>query len=252
MLHSMRYLELVLRIKDNDKTAHFIEVSSVMFFYPLGIIDKLIEDKKAEFQPYPTHTLILFNSVSRPNVLVCYIELFSTYQYYVVLSNSYSGSNIYKFYTQKILPEKEVVFEPYRQYYKERSSILSSLNISKKELENAYKNTADSKEEAEYKLITQKQNEQRYNISLETYLDSIIDTIMIEEVDKLSNETDLSVIKNLLDNTKLFYHINENNETLFNISSFRRYYIDSVGRKVDYVDKLFNEHKKTTRRNKIL
>ncbi len=40
------------------------------------------------------------------------------------------------------------------------------------------------------------------------------------------------------------YCASENDEGSFNIDSFRRYYIDSAGRKVDYVDELCNEYKK--------
>ncbi|WP_394213275.1 HNH endonuclease [Psychrobacter piscatorii] len=242
---SREQLTSILCIHEDNKQASFTKNPSVIPFYPLSIIDKLIEDKKADFQPYPTHTLILFNSLFNPNVLVCYIDLFSTYQHYVLLSNNYSGPNIYKSYPQKILFEKESIFEPYRHYYKDRSRILSSLNITKEDLEATYRNRNGSKEDAEYRLITQRQNEQRYNINLEEYLDSIIDTIMIEEVDKLHNETDLSIVKSLFDNMNLFYCASENDERSFNIDSFRRYYIDSAGRKVDYVDEICNEYKKS-------
>ncbi|WP_201580153.1 HNH endonuclease [Psychrobacter sp. Pi2-52] len=241
-------LELVLQIEENDKTAHFTNVTSVMFFHPLGIIDKLIEDKKVEFQPYPTHSLILFNSVFSPNVLVCYVELFSTYQYYVVLSNNYSGPSIHEFYTQKILPEEEVVFEPYRQYYKDRSSILSSLNISKEELINAYLNKSDSEseEQVECKLITTKRNERRYDISLEKYLEDIIDSTIFEKIHEVDNNTDtcsLNVIKELIFNLNLFFYTDENGKDIFSIESFRQYYINNEGKKVDYIDELFSKHK---------
>ncbi|MBF2718808.1 hypothetical protein IP510_02770 [Psychrobacter sp. NG254] len=241
-------LNLVLQIEDNSNTANFKEAKSVMFFYPLGIIDKIIEDYKPKFQPYPIHTLILFNSILNPKLLVCYIELFSTYQYYVVLSDNYSGPSIYEFYTQKILPEEEVVFEPYRQYYKDRSSILSSLNISKEELINAYLNKSDSEsdEQVECKLITRKRNERRYDISLKKYLEDIIDFTVFEKIHEFDNNTDaysLNVFKELTINLNLFFHTDENGEYIFSIESFRQYYIDSEGEKVDYIDELFSKYK---------
>lgn len=234
-------LNSILYINESNKHSSFTKKPSVIPFYPLGIIDKLIEDHKADFQPYPTHTLILFNSLTNPNILICYIDLFSTYQHYVILSNNYSGPNIYEYYTQKILPEEESVFEPYRHYYKERSSILSSLNITKADIETTYRNRSrnESKEDTEYRLITQRQNEQRYKINLEEYLDNIIDTIMIEKVD----EIDIFTIEELFNNKNIFYYFDENNESFFNINSFRRYYIDSKGIKVDYAHELSVKHK---------
>ncbi|MDN5666104.1 MAG: hypothetical protein L0G41_07735 [Psychrobacter sp.] len=191
---------------------------------------------------------LLFNSILNPKLLVCYIELFSTYQYYVVLSDNYSGPSIYEFYTQKILPEEEVVFEPYRQYYKDRSSILSSLNISKEELINAFLNKSDSEseEQVECKLITRKINERRYDISLEKYLEDIIDFSVFEKIHEFDNNTDkysLNVIKELILNLNLFFNTDEHGEDVFDIESFRQYYINSEGEKVDYIDELFSKYK---------
>ena len=69
---SREQLSSIICIDEDNKHASFTKKPSVIPFYPLGIIDKLIEDHKAEFQPYPTHTLILFNSLINPKILLCY------------------------------------------------------------------------------------------------------------------------------------------------------------------------------------
>ena len=202
-----------------------------MFFYPLGIIDEIIENNKSEFHSYPMHTLILFNSISNPEMLICYIELFSTYQYYVILSDKYSGPEIYEYYTQKILPEKEVVFEPYRQYYKDRLGILSSLGISKEELNSVYsnRNSNESEEQAECKLISRKKNEQRYNVCLKNYLEDIFNYSLCEELCELNEDNikNIDTYKKIFLNKGVFYNDNE----YFNIESFRK---NGVGHLIGY------------------
>ena len=81
-----------------DGTAKRITYSSkIIPFYPMNCFDKYLEFD-APF--YLNHKLILF---SHQNYLVCYIDLYSTFQYYVVLSEQWdSSSNVYEFYVQEV------------------------------------------------------------------------------------------------------------------------------------------------------
>jgi hypothetical protein len=56
---------------------------------------------------YPSHTLILFTQrVPNTKHLFCYIDLFSTFQFYVLLNKDYSGNDIYLPYYQSTTKEE--------------------------------------------------------------------------------------------------------------------------------------------------
>lgn len=65
-------------------------------FFPLNGLDEYLE-LVLECDLY--HNLILF---SQDNLLWCYIDLFNTFQFYVLLSSSYSGNPIYESYFQYV------------------------------------------------------------------------------------------------------------------------------------------------------
>lgn len=53
---------------------------------------------------YPSHILRLYSEDNKlGRVLICYIELFSTFQFYVILNRNYAGPNIDVHYAQRIL-----------------------------------------------------------------------------------------------------------------------------------------------------
>lgn len=83
---------------NEDGTAKRITYSSkIIPFYPMNRFDEYLEFD-APF--YLNHKLILF---SHQNYLICYIDLYSTFQYYVVLSEQWdSSSNVYEFYVQEV------------------------------------------------------------------------------------------------------------------------------------------------------
>lgn len=66
----------------------------------------LIEDYVV--QKYPLHILRLYTDTTSADdcrFLVCYIELFSTFKYFVILNDDYKGSDIDKWYCQTIISE---------------------------------------------------------------------------------------------------------------------------------------------------
>ncbi len=79
---------------DNNKIEFY---PKLIPFFPLNAFDEYIELEAYRISLY--HCLILF---SHHNHLFCYVDLFNTYQYYVVLSEHYSGEEIYKPYFQVI------------------------------------------------------------------------------------------------------------------------------------------------------
>lgn len=77
----------------------------VIPFIPITLLDNAIENYKEE-QLY--HSLILFN---KKNKLWCYIELFSTFKFYVLLNDNYKGKNINESYCQ-LVEKQDRTFEP--------------------------------------------------------------------------------------------------------------------------------------------
>ncbi|MCK9639875.1 MAG: HNH endonuclease [Prolixibacteraceae bacterium] len=98
----------LLRTLDT-KAKKLINTDCILPFFPIGVFDMMIEQNRIFLERYyPSHTLILFTEQNRPDkkVLFCYIDLFSTFQFYVVLNDNYSGDDVFKTYCQKL--EKEI------------------------------------------------------------------------------------------------------------------------------------------------
>jgi hypothetical protein len=87
--------------KHNQK---FLTEANIFPFVPLGALDFVIEPCRFEIENgYPSHTLILFTeNLTDRRVLFCYIDLFSTFQYYVVLNDDYKGDEINETYYQTL------------------------------------------------------------------------------------------------------------------------------------------------------
>ncbi len=81
--------------------------TKVIPFIPTTVFDCLFEDYRYALEEgYPSHTLKLFSTKydNGTAVLYCYIDLFSTFQYYVVLNEDYKGEEVSKMYAQRLIP----------------------------------------------------------------------------------------------------------------------------------------------------
>jgi len=142
-------LILALEINEDTKQGKIKNNALAIPFYPLGIIDKLIEEQKNDFEHYPFHNLLLFTLDYDPStsngkkILICYIELFSTFQWYIVLNDKYYGDSLYEYYVQQILKKGDYIVELGRRYYKERSLILQPLGITEEYIDKKYNNRKD-------------------------------------------------------------------------------------------------------------
>jgi len=87
-----------------------IATNNIYPYFPIGNFEKAIELVKPYIDTnYPAHHLILFTEEiksSKTKLLVCYVELFSTFQYYVILNEDYNGEDIYEFYYQTVIKQK--------------------------------------------------------------------------------------------------------------------------------------------------
>lgn len=139
-------MPLILDIDKNTNEAKIQDKILAIPFYPLGVIDKLIEVQKNEFEHYPFHNIILFTIDYNPKtskgkkVLICYIELFATFQWYVVLNEEYYGDSIHEFYAQQILKKDDYIVELGRRYYKERNIWLEPLGITEEYINKKIRN----------------------------------------------------------------------------------------------------------------
>lgn len=101
-------LKSVLKIRV-DQTAD-INYSNVLIpFFPLSAFDTYFEMNRLSIeQKYPTHEIILFtqNYTNGSKKLFCYISLFSTFQYYVLLNDNYKGVDVFNTYYQTILKQE--------------------------------------------------------------------------------------------------------------------------------------------------
>lgn len=92
----------------DTRNQRIVYTNNLIPFSPIGAFDFLTEMNRLDLEPsYPTHTLILFTHPNQhgTKTLFCYIDLFSTFQHYVILSDNYPGESINKTYYQSILKQ---------------------------------------------------------------------------------------------------------------------------------------------------
>ena len=92
-----------------DGTAEIDDENAKIFpFIPASMFEFVFEDSRYKLEDgYPSHTLKVFSSTyaDGKRMLYCYIDLFSTFQYYVVLNDNYTGEEISMMYAQRIIPK---------------------------------------------------------------------------------------------------------------------------------------------------
>ncbi|SCW38315.1 hypothetical protein [Mucilaginibacter sp. NFR10] len=88
----------------DTKTNKFVDVACLVPFVGWDILNLIYDPLRLAIEPeYPTHTLILYvDKSAKSHKLVCYIDLFSTFQYYVILNNDYKGPDVHDSYYQTI------------------------------------------------------------------------------------------------------------------------------------------------------
>lgn len=96
----------VLTINKDGKVTFDCTNTKMFPFIPTSLFDVLYENYRYFYEEgYPSHTLRLF-STSYDNgtaALYCYVDLFSTFQYYVLLNGDYKGDEVNETYAQRLL-----------------------------------------------------------------------------------------------------------------------------------------------------
>ena len=88
---------------DANGQGQLVDTHNLIPYYPLGTLDQLLELYRLRVEDYyPSHTLILFTQPRQNGgqMLFCYVDLFSTFQYYVLLNDHYQGEPVYQSYHQ--------------------------------------------------------------------------------------------------------------------------------------------------------
>ena len=270
-------LPLVLEIDNKTKQGKILDDIQTIQFYPLGIIDRLIEIQKNEFEHYPYHNLILFTLDYDPKisngkkVLICYIELFSTFQWYIVLNDEYYGKSMYEFYAQQILKKDDYIVELGRRYYKERNIWLQPLGITEEYIDKKYNSREDRNKtrwDIEEELIQEETIKQKYKFNFESYIHNIVSGIsnqvsLVQQKEQFQKPEfrqtyfgqfvnnkylmkeyeifdNIENIMNFKQNLDLFFSQKYNEELddydeIFSISSYRRIYVEN-GNLKNYTD----------------
>lgn len=107
---SRKELKGVLEFDENDRARYRDKPMGIIPFFPFGTFDLNYEQYRPHYEDnYPSHTLILFNEhySDTSHALYCYIDLFSTFQYYVLLNDKYEGEDIYEVYYQPVLKSEK-------------------------------------------------------------------------------------------------------------------------------------------------
>ena len=70
------------------------------------LIFALVEDVINPY--YPSHVIRLYTEINKSKrTLICYVDLFSTFRYYVILNKNYTGADVDIHYAQRILIETD-------------------------------------------------------------------------------------------------------------------------------------------------
>ena len=88
-------------------------------FFPPTNEESILEENIRNSPGYPFHTLALYGS-KKEKFLYCYIDLFSTFQYFVILNEDYDGDDVYHTYFHSLSENKDVT---YREYVNSISNI---------------------------------------------------------------------------------------------------------------------------------
>lgn len=244
-------MPLVLKVKPDSSAEIRFDIKLLQYF-PLGVLDLNIESLRSEIGHFPTHTIIIFTAASDPSMLICYIELFSTFQWYVILNDNYQGDSVYEYHYQRLLKTDDYIFEPGRHYYKERGQILAYLGISNDRVRDTYEKQKDSQnaktiESVEIEIVKEEHIKKKYRVEFEQEIEkslSVITTNIIQQ--------GLNNIKDPIDfkmNIDLFYDYHNQDET-FNISSYRRCYTHNQQHR-DYISSLIDSFESLSESGKL-
>lgn len=215
-------------------------------FIPQTHIDEIIETNKDIFI-YPFHNLILHTiSCENKKILVCYIELFATFQHYIILNDDYKGEHIHKVFAQKILKENDYEINiDWRRYYKERDLYLHQLGITEDMIDKKYKKRLDKNKkryDIEEEIIKEEAIKQKYSFNFEGYLKNVLNFVSNQIRLNYEYMNDINYAFDLYSNFMLLW---KNNEEI-NANVYRIFY-KKEGKHKSYLLEIINSLQKNNK-----
>ena len=125
-------LKDVLTINEDGTSSIGFDNAKLFPFIPATPFDILYESFRYRLEEgYPSHTLKLFTlpSLDGTTSLFCYIDLFSTFQYYVLLNDDYQGEEINQVYAQRLIPRTQEIPDVTHYRPKELSIVIQEYGI---------------------------------------------------------------------------------------------------------------------------
>lgn len=110
----------------------FKECNSIYMFSPPNNVLLLLDYFRDQLdENYPNHAVMLYtiDFDSRTRNLYCYIELFGTFQYYVLLKEDYKGPEVNESFAQRISPKPRANYRLDNMEYKELYCFAKEHNI---------------------------------------------------------------------------------------------------------------------------
>ncbi|OYD93715.1 hypothetical protein CDG76_17155 [Nostoc sp. 'Peltigera membranacea cyanobiont' 210A] len=235
--HGVRRTDLVRSLDITQDNEKIIYSKNVIPFFPIGCFDIFLELNRPELESYyPTHTLILFTQkyTNDKKLLYCYIDLFSTFQFYVLLNENYEGDDIHKEYYQTVLGQELPEIEIRKIRPKFLNVIIENFKIDRSKYKGSSTNDLYDFVEEEYKKIQLKSQ-----INIDDILVNIANDLMIcysvSQVSKLSSLPNFP-LKDVINSFRNFkslhlqcflseikHYLDKNNYI------FRRYFYDDDG-----------------------
>ena len=163
-----------------------IYTSNIVFSYPVSRIEYYMEYLRPILEnDYPTHTLILYTEkVMTQKRLVCYIDLFSTFQFYIILNDNFCGNDIHEIYYQTIAKKDKAIIDIRNTGLDELDLVIAELKISKNEIKG--KNIDEI-----YDYLEKKYNQStvNYKLDFDQHLFRMGEIILEDMKIKLTNES---------------------------------------------------------------
>lgn len=117
--------------------------NNVIPYYPVVRLEEMMEYIRTSIDSnFMSHSLVLFSQRqfsedgTEVKQLYCFIELFGTFQYFVLLNDNYIGENIEpETYAQRIIRHQDSGFKIYGLDYKDLSIVLKELGLDSKDFD---------------------------------------------------------------------------------------------------------------------
>ena len=205
-------IEGIAREKEDGKVTNVSLSQLVIPFIPITILDNAIEKYKEESL---YHSLCLFNS---KNKLWCYVELFSTFKFYVLLNDNYKGKDVNESYCQLVEKQDRTIPEFHIRSPKDALIIAQMYNV----------NPTCNEEELKQRVrgaILSKSNKEDYYARMNTLVEKVCLNplyVVAQAKSMVFDTTKEKVLKDYKNEFDYYLQINEDDDYQLNTTRYRQ------------------------------